>query len=525
MYMGALTSVAALLSDGKGVDSNGSSDARADVSTEGSPLAFESEEELLDLDAINMHTVATETTITLCHTLQRPNRPIHGHFDAIVGHGLVHPANHFVNFLHGYDESGGMSLATTTPGTNCTSLNGCDGRGAAHAVGSEVQQLQLCITLGDLKGATRLINEGASVAGTNHNGQSLAHTLVINARESTLLLSEVVLKLILQQGIDVNIQDYQSCTALMYACRRNLPTTAALLVQHGASTTLTDAAHMNARFFAVMADSAASLAVLCEAANACPAFTTSLHSHRDKCGRTALHWCAIVGSHPSFGVLLGCAAVDIVAVDHRGETVAHLLAQRAEGECTALTKKLIEVAPPDCIIKLATLESVHGFTPEQVARARGNTRFVDTFVPALACAKIKHASTPHSRNSLHIMPQLSSSKAKRRCSQHARANNAVRGATDAAVADTGTCTGDTRYDVAAAERSEYHRVYNKFHRKKAKKLASAVEQNLQALEERNCSLHKTLLELTEEAHALRPPAMSVYYTNRAQAHGRGDVTT
>ena len=409
--------------------------------------------------------------------------------------------------------------------------------GAAAATPSETQHLWLCSRLGDLEQAEALIEKGASVAGVDDAGRSLAHVLVLGTRASTARVCDVTLKRVLQLGVNVDAQDGQGCTALMYASHRNLPSTATLLVQCGASTTLCDALGMNAHFFAVIAGSTAAVKALCEASSACPVATADLHDHRDVHGRTAFHWCAVVGDPASFSTIIENHAADVVAVDHRGENVLHFLARRSDATCSVLTQKLVGAAPPDCVIKLAALESVDGLTPEQVAHHHSNSWFLDVFAPALLSARRKHTSTPHHRDSTFVMPQLSCTRGHvskgEPISKHRAPSSCAQQPQQKVAAQTSrapaTNTGDTVNPTnavrqtqrcphtAAAERSEYHRMYNKVHRQKRKRLSGAVDLNVQALEERNRVLCETLRAIKAEVTLLRDAHDAGLPTERCDA--------
>lgn len=95
------------------------------------------------------------------------------------------------------------------------------------------QQLITSAEQGDLENVLQLLQEGAQINATDHNGRTAAVAATHNNQVE-------VVKALIENGADINIRDNRSDNVLLYAGATGYPEIVALAVEAGASTTLTN---------------------------------------------------------------------------------------------------------------------------------------------------------------------------------------------------------------------------------------------------------------------------------------------
>ena len=346
--------------------------------------------------------------------------------------------------------------------------------GPTAKVGLSEDEWKLCrrFSEDDLLGAKRLVVRGVGAGGVlrDQRQRTPLHMLMLTIASGTALKCEI-LRLLLHHGYSgcINQQDLQGCTALMYACRQGTAPVVEVMLQHGASVECADVTGMTPLMFAAVADSTDVMDVLCAATNKSPS-ASETYNWRDVGGKTALHWCAVLGNLACFQRLVAQPRVNLLAVDDHGAAVLHHLARLIDSPCVEMTQWLTQSVPPESLMRLALMECIDndastGQTAEELASALKNASFLAVFNPALTQAREKHAAAPHHRQGpCHVRPVF--------------------------AADD-------------ADSAEYHRAYNRVYDAKKREKKENLEETVRELSRRSEKLFGLLDMARKEAADLR----------------------
>ena len=167
-----------------------------------------------------------------------------------------------------------------------------------------------------------LVDAGVKPSWTDEYGRTLLHSCIVNMHPSRHTATMAMLECLLDNGVEVNAQDSEGGTALMYACRKNDNCDAVkLLLKHGATPACIDVTQMTAYMFAAAYNNAPALACMMEE---CGKHINAA----DVSGRTALHWATANGCYEAFRQIIRHAVTNVSLVDAECENVLHYLARR-----------------------------------------------------------------------------------------------------------------------------------------------------------------------------------------------------
>ena len=375
-----------------------------------------------------------------------------------------------------------------------------------------------------------LTQKGGRLTAINELKQTLLHVCIIHYEEPNAKPCLNMAQFLLRHQLDVNAQDMQGGTALMYACRKGSAAMVQLLLGCGASASVQDSTLMTAYMFAVVADSGAVLQVLLETCAA------TYEATQDDVGRSALHWAVLVKSHDCFRLLIEDPITDVCVRDDKGETVLHYLARSTK--TSDILKILLFDIRPNVLIHLSQLISAMDQTVAMLADDEGNRAFLAQYIAALKRAiddhdgtrptrpaavnkKLKHpnpvvATSADAKATSRTtglaalgmaVPKTDHSQARRRSATNdpPASSSSDSGLDDSANSGDGTPSTSLLASRCKAmknrpaPRQAYHRSY----RSRTKQKQTVLQKTVTELSEQNTQLVRILARVKQEAEELR----------------------